>query len=91
MVLDPATFPGISLPPIADGALHDRAGAPAWRTVPSWALVTENDRVIPVAGQRWMAGRAGARTNSVAAAHDVPVTRPDVVAAVVDEAATAVG
>jgi pimeloyl-ACP methyl ester carboxylesterase len=77
--------------PMARAATGEAAGSPAWRTVPSWALVTEDDRVIPVAGQRWMSARAGARTRSVAAAHAVNVTRPDAVFEVLHEAATAIG
>jgi pimeloyl-ACP methyl ester carboxylesterase len=77
--------------PISLDAVREAAGVPAWRALPSWALVSENDRVIPAAGQRWMAARAGARTSSVPAAHAVTVTRPDAVADVLHEAAIAVG
>jgi pimeloyl-ACP methyl ester carboxylesterase len=77
--------------PLAVAAYRGVAGAPAWHSVASWALVAEQDRAVPAAGQRWMAGRAGARISGVAAGHTVMVTRPAAVAEVVVEAATTVG
>jgi len=69
--------------PLAMAAATGPAGRPAWHDRPSWALITEDDNAIPPAGQRWMAERAGASIESVAAAHAVMATRPDVVANVI--------
>jgi pimeloyl-ACP methyl ester carboxylesterase len=73
----------ISQRPLALAAATGIAGPPAWRDLPNWALVTEQDSAIPPAGQRWMAQRAGAVIESVAASHAVMVSRPDAVASLV--------
>ena len=44
-------------------------GAMAWKTIPSWAVVGTEDRVIPPATQRRMAERAGSTVSEVAASH----------------------
>ncbi|MFF3346430.1 hypothetical protein [Streptomyces sp. NPDC002779] len=41
------------------GALSGTSGVPAWKTVPSWYVVTTADRGIPAATQRFMAERRG--------------------------------
>lgn len=63
---------------------------PAWKTVPSWALVAEKDNAIPPAGQHWMAARAGATVATVASSHAVMVSHPEAVTATVLEAVAAV-
>ncbi|MFF0726153.1 alpha/beta fold hydrolase [Streptomyces sp. NPDC004134] len=76
--------------PITSAALGEGAGAAAWRTVPSWALLTTEDKNIPVAAQRFMAERAEARTVTLDASHAVTVSRPDAVADLIEEAAKSV-
>jgi pimeloyl-ACP methyl ester carboxylesterase len=73
--------------PLAMAAATGVTGPPAWHTLPNWALITENDNAIPPAGQRWMAKRAGAAIESVAASHAVMVSRPEAVASIVVAAA----
>ncbi|MFD8594422.1 alpha/beta fold hydrolase [Kitasatospora sp. NPDC059646] len=75
--------------PIAQAALTEPATAAAWRTVPSWDVVTTEDLNIPAEAQRFMARRAHARTTEVAASHSVAVSHPGVVAGVVEQAARA--
>ena len=60
---------------------------PAWRTKPSWSLVSADDRMIPPAAQRAMAERAKAVASETPASHAVYVSQPDVVAAVIRQAA----
>ena len=43
-------------------------GAMAWKTIPSWAVVGTEDRVIPPATQR-RTERAGSTVSEVAASH----------------------
>ena len=63
------------------------SGPPSWTQTPSWYLVSTQDRVIPPALQRMMAGRAAPeRTAEVDSSHASPVSRPDRVAAVVRDA-----
>jgi pimeloyl-ACP methyl ester carboxylesterase len=76
--------------PIEPAALgRPLPGRPSWRDLPSWVVVTTEDRSLPPAILRFMAERAGSRTTEVAVSHAVPVSRPDVVAAVIADAAQA--
>ena len=45
--------------PIAGGSFTDLAGPPAWRTLPSWFLVSTEDRMINPDLLRFMADRIG--------------------------------
>src|SRR6478735_4815948 len=75
--------------PIALGANVAPTEATAWKTIPSWAVVGTEDRVIPPATLRSMAERAGATITEVAASHVSMVSHPDVaVAAILAAAAT---
>lgn len=56
---------------------------PAWKSLPSWALLAEQDNAIPAAGQRWMAERAGATVAEVQSSHAVMVSSPDSVTSLV--------
>jgi pimeloyl-ACP methyl ester carboxylesterase len=64
----------------------------AWRTKPSWMLVAGGDRIINPALERWYAERAKCRKVEVVegASHVVYVSRPERVAALIDEAASSV-
>jgi pimeloyl-ACP methyl ester carboxylesterase len=62
------------------------AGVPAWETIPSWALIGTDDRVIPPAEQQIMAARAHARVVKVAAPHLSMVSDPEAVAALITSA-----
>jgi pimeloyl-ACP methyl ester carboxylesterase len=52
------------------------ATEPAWRTIPSTYIACTNDRVIPVAAQRWMAERAGSEVVEWGNDHSPFLTRP---------------
>ena len=51
--------------PIAQSALEEKATSAAWKTIPSWDIVTTRDLNIPPAVQRFMAQRAHAHTTEV--------------------------
>ena len=68
------------------GAITD----PAWRTKPSWYMVTTEDRMIPPPAQRAMAERAGASVTETQGSHAIYVSQPAAVAALIREAASAV-
>ena len=55
--------------PLAASALGVTFGPPAWKTIPSWAVIGTEDRVIPPANQTFMAKRAGAHITDVKAGH----------------------
>lgn len=73
--------------PLSNTAYTQASGDPAWATVPSWDLITLNDHAISPAGQRMMAARAGAHTETVASSHDVMISHPAAVEKIVLEAA----
>ncbi|UVF80907.1 alpha/beta hydrolase [Gordonia mangrovi] len=66
------------------------SGDASWTTVPSWYLVSRQDRVIPPALQRFMASRAApGHTSEIDASHASLVSQPDAVSAIIRQAATA--
>ncbi|CAM5321904.1 MULTISPECIES: alpha/beta fold hydrolase [Streptomyces] len=75
--------------PIAQAALEEKATSAAWKTKPSWDIVTTQDLNIPAAVQRFMAKRAHAHITEVAASHSVAVSHPHLVADVIEKAARA--
>jgi pimeloyl-ACP methyl ester carboxylesterase len=85
-----ASFMADSQVPWGVDALNGAVGEPAWRVKPSWYLVATDDRMIPPPAQRAMCERIGATSAEIAASHAVYVSQPDVVAAIIAEAAEAV-
>jgi pimeloyl-ACP methyl ester carboxylesterase len=55
--------------PLAQTALGEPSGEPAWSKIPSWDLVGTKDNVIPAATQTWMAKRAHAHIKTIKAQH----------------------
>jgi hypothetical protein len=54
-----------------------------------WYLVSTEDKMIPPDAQRAMSKRAGSKVVETKGSHAVYVSRPDVVAALIEEAAAA--
>jgi pimeloyl-ACP methyl ester carboxylesterase len=78
--------------PIALGANVGPTEAAAWKSLPSWAVIGTDDRVIPPATLRSMAERAGATISEVGASHVSMVSHPDTtVDAILAAAATVDG
>ncbi|MBJ7383882.1 MAG: alpha/beta hydrolase [Mycolicibacterium sp.] len=73
--------------PITEAALNEPATRAAWKTIPSWNLVTTQDLAIPAESMRFMGERARSKTVEVEASHAVTVSQPDAVANLIDEAA----
>jgi len=69
------------------GALTGPIGTPAWKSKPSWYLVTTEDRMIPPPAQRFMSQRAGATVVEVAGSHAIFLSQPAVVADLIVQAA----
>jgi pimeloyl-ACP methyl ester carboxylesterase len=86
---DVAALMAVTQRPITADALADKATRAAWKTVPSWTLVTLQDLAVPAAAQRFMAERASSHVVEVDASHAVTVSRPDEVARVIGAAARA--
>ena len=72
------------------GTLFEPSGPAAWETIPSWYVVASEDRTIPPATQRFMAGRAGATTTEIRSSHVVMMSHPKQVTDVIESAAAAV-
>ena len=62
--------------PITLAANTTPSAVAAWKTLPSWAVVGTEDKVIPPATQRSMAERAGATISEVGASHVSMVSHP---------------
>jgi pimeloyl-ACP methyl ester carboxylesterase len=82
-----AAFMADSQVPWGVGALTGAISEPAWKTKPSWYMVATEDRMIPPEAQRLMSGRAGSTVVEVAGSHAVYVSRPEAVAALIEQAA----
>ena len=87
---DLAAFMADSQVPWGVDALGGQVTQPAWRTKPSWYLVTADDKMIPPPAQHTMSGRAGSTTVEVAGSHSIYVSQPAVVADLIKQAASAV-
>ena len=61
----------------------------AWKTIPSWYLLSENDRMIPPATQQMFASRMKATTVSVPSSHASIVSHPYQVFELIQAAAKA--
>jgi pimeloyl-ACP methyl ester carboxylesterase len=76
--------------PIAELGFSDPSGAPAWKDLPSWAVVATADKAAGTDVTRSMATRAGAKITEVDASHVVMVSQPQAVTDVIMEAVAAV-
>ena len=79
--------------PVTQAALTEGlpTDMPAWQQLPSWFVFGDQDLNIPVALQRFMAARAGAKgiTEVTGASHAISVSAPDVVAETILDAVAA--
>ncbi len=69
--------------PASAAQFSDPSGPPAWKTIPSWALIGTLDKVIPVTLQEEMYERAGAHISRVKAGHLSLITEPGTVVRVI--------
>lgn len=82
-----AAFMADSQVPWGVEALNGAVSEPAWRSKPSWYLITTDDRMIPPPLQRTMAERAGTTTTEVSGSHAIYVSQPGAVASLITQAA----
>jgi pimeloyl-ACP methyl ester carboxylesterase len=75
--------------PGAAAQFSEPSGEPAWKTIPSWALIGTEDQVIPLALQEMFTKRAGATVSRVEAGHLSLITCPAEVTEVILSAAKA--
>lgn len=73
--------------PIDARAFSDAAGPVAWRSIPSWALVSRQDRAIPPELQRFEARRARSHTVEIDSPHAAMLAHPKAVTDLILDAA----
>ena len=76
---------------LASSAFTDVMGTPAWKSLPSWYLITQNDEALPPDAQRQLAARMNAATVEIPSSHVAMVSHPQEVADLIETAAAAVG
>src|SRR5437660_8235789 len=76
--------------PVAEGAFSEPTGVPAWKTLPSWAVVATGDKAAGSDVIRSMASRAGATITEVPGSHVIMILQPQVVTDVILSAIAAV-
>jgi pimeloyl-ACP methyl ester carboxylesterase len=86
-----ATMIGVIQRPVADLAFGEPSGEPAWKTLPSWAVVATNDRAAGTDVVRAHAERAGAEITEVDGSHVIMISKPEVVVDVIQSAIAKVG
>jgi pimeloyl-ACP methyl ester carboxylesterase len=72
--------------PISLGCITVPVGRPLWKDIPSWFLVAEDDRMIVLETQRYMAERMKARIKVHAVDHTPSVTAPGTVVEMIRDA-----
>jgi pimeloyl-ACP methyl ester carboxylesterase len=77
--------------PIAELAFSEPNGAPAWKTLPSWAVVASGDKAAGADVVRSMAQRAKATITEVEGSHVIMISHPQAVTDVILSALAAVG
>lgn len=87
---DTAKFMANSQVPWGLNALGGTITTPAWKSKPTWYLHVTDDRMIPIAAQRFMSERAGAKTAEVPGSHAIYVSNPRAVAALIETAASGI-
>jgi pimeloyl-ACP methyl ester carboxylesterase len=75
--------------PIAEAAFSEPSGAPAWKRLPSWAVVATGDKAAGTDVVRSQAQRAGAAITDVDGSHVIMISQPQAVTDVILQAVAA--
>ena len=75
--------------PISVSAFSDVMTVPAWKSLPSWYLITQDDQALAPDAQRMFADRMGATTVEVPSGHLAMVSHPADVVSLTETAAQA--
>jgi hypothetical protein len=81
---------GVIQRPISELAFGEPSGPPAWKRLPSWAVVATGDKAVGTDVSRAHAERAGAQITEVEGSHVIMISQPDAVVAVIEAAIAAV-
>ncbi|BDI30451.1 alpha/beta hydrolase [Capsulimonas corticalis] len=74
--------------PLAAATFQQSVTGAAWKTIPSWYLVSSDDHAINPDLERFMAQRIGAKTSEIKASHVAFISHPKEIAKLIEEAAT---
>jgi len=75
--------------PLSVSALGDVMTVPAWKSLPSWYMIAQDDQALPPDVERMFANRMGATTVEVPSGHLAMVSHPADVAKLTETAAEA--
>jgi pimeloyl-ACP methyl ester carboxylesterase len=70
----------VQKPPNLSGIVNEKSGPPAWKQLPTWYQVSENDHAIPPALERMFAKQMNATTISLPSSHVSLVSHPNEIA-----------
>ena len=76
--------------PLAATGFNEVMGVPAWKSLPSWYLITTDDQALPPVAQRLFAKRMGATVIEVPSSHLPFVSHPRDVVKLIETAAEAI-
>lgn len=82
-----AAVMAVTQKPLSVASFTEKAGTAAWKSIPSWYLVSTADQMIPPPAQEFFARRMKATTQSVASSHASMVSHPERVADIITLAA----
>jgi len=77
--------------PVSELAFGEPSGTPAWRNLPSWAIVPGSDRAAGTDLVRAHAERAGAQITEIDGSHVIMISQPQLVTDVIETAIAKVG
>ena len=77
--------------PVADLAFGEPSGVPAWKTLPSWAVVATKDRAAGTDVVRAHAQRAGAAITELDGSHVIMISQPQAVTETIQAALAKLG
>ena len=81
---------GATQRPISELAFSEASGPPAWKRLPSWAVVATGDKAAGADLVRSMAERAGATITEIEGSHVIMISQPQAVTDVIMQALAAV-
>ncbi|BDI30812.1 alpha/beta hydrolase [Capsulimonas corticalis] len=85
-----ARIMAVTQKPVAIASFGATVPAAAWKTIPTWYLVSQEDRTINPDQERFFAKRMGAHTSEIKASHCAFISHPKEIVAFIEQAATAV-
>ena len=73
--------------PLHNSVFEASVSAAAWKTVPSWFVVSQQDHAINPDLERFYAKRMNAKTSEIASSHVAFLSHPKEIAKVIEQAA----